>query len=197
MAQKLKRVFLVAISIFVLGFSSLTNAYAATPIYGYQNINGVGNVTVWLDYSSGVGYWQSYITNAANNWMYPGWSNPIYMNFVSNNYGSNMDFYLRNDAFWGGSMNVLAETRFFVNGGAQVYPWSSNWNYSEIYINHDVYSLPNVTNDMALGTTIHEMGHAFGLNHTTNVNSIMCQTGSGRVVQRVQQTDNDAINIIY
>ena len=100
MAQKLKRVFLVVISIFVLVFSSLTNAYAATPIYGYQYINGVGNVTVWLDYSSGVGYWQSYITNAVNNWMYPGWSNPIYMNFVSSNYGSNMDFYLRNDAFF-------------------------------------------------------------------------------------------------
>ena len=42
------------------------------------------------------------------------------------------------------------------------------------------------------------MGHAFGLMHNnSNQNSIMCQTGYGRIVQRVQSVDNDAINRKY
>ena len=50
----------------------------------------------------------------------------------------------------------------------------------------------------AIGTTIHKLGHAFGLAHyNNNIYSIMCQTGAGRIVQRVQKTDNDAINVIY
>lgn len=177
-----------------------TSAFAVTPMYGHKYVNGVGSVAVWLDYGSGVGYWSSYITNAANNWMYPGsgMSNPIYMNFVSSNYGSNMDFYLRYNDFWG-EPGVLAETKFYVNGPTQVNQWTTNWNFTNIYINHDSYSLPQITNDQALGTTIHEMGHAFGLDHyNTNSYSIMAQLGPGnRIVQRVQPTDNDSVNIIY
>lgn len=42
------------------------------------------------------------------------------------------------------------------------------------------------------------MGHAFGLDHNNpNPKSIMCQTGAGREVQRVQKTDSDAINRLY
>lgn len=47
------------------------------------------------------------------------------------------------------------------------------------------------------GTMTHEFGHAFGLAHTNNQYSIMCQTASGRIVQTVQQPDNDAINYLY
>ncbi|NCU34130.1 matrixin family metalloprotease [Candidatus Saccharibacteria bacterium] len=119
------------------------------------------------------------------------------MNFVSSNYGSNMDFYLRYNNFWGVS-GVLAETRFYSNTGSNIQPYTSNWSFANIYINHDGYSLPSISNDMALGTTIHEMGHAFGLAHyNNNQYSIMCQTGYGRKVQRVQKTDNDAINQLY
>ena len=53
---------------------------------------------------------------------------------------------------------------------------------------------PNFSNEQATGIIIHEFGHAFGLDHNnTNVNSIMCQTSYGRVVQKVQKVDNDAI----
>ena len=178
--------------------TKIVNYNTATQTYGNTKYTrGVGNVTVWINYNSGVGYWQSYINNARQNWMYPGWSNPIYMNFVSSNYGSQLDLHLKYKSFWG-SDSVLAETRFYSSTGARVQPQKSNWYYSEIYINHDAFSKPSFSNEQALGTVIHEMGHAFGLAHNnTNVNSIMCQTAYGRRVQRVQKTDNDAINRLY
>lgn len=172
-------------------------ANAATPIYGHKYNSGVGNVTVWLNYASGVGNWESYITNAVNNWMYPGWDNPIYINYVSSNVGSRMDFHLNSSSYFSSS-SVIAQTEFYLDGPYAANPWAQNWDFTEIHINNDQYSSPSITNEMALGTTIHEMGHAFGLDHyNTNPYSIMCQTYAGRISQRVQQVDNDAVNIIY
>lgn len=77
-------------------------------------------------------------------------------------------------------------------------PNAGNWLYTEIYIKDDNYKKSSFSNDQALGTLIHEMGHAFGLAHyNSNPNSIMCQASKGRNVQRVQKTDNDTINAIY
>lgn len=189
---------LVVIGAALLVLAPVTSVSAATPYFGKKFQNGVGNVSAWLDYSSGVGYWQSFITFAANNWMYTGvGANPIYINFVGSNNGSNIDFYRRSNSFWPIS-GVIAETRFYLASGSQISPSYSNWYYTNIYINHDEYSKPSFSDDQARGTTIHEMGHAFGLAHyNSNKYSIMCQTGYGRIVQRVQKTDNDTINILY
>jgi hypothetical protein len=179
-------------------FIPVTNAYAATPLLGKKYQNGVGNITAWLNYNSGVGYWQIYITSSANNWMYTGWSNPIYITFVSSNYGSNLDFHSNGKSYFGGSTNTLAVTKFFNSSGVEINPASSNWFYAEVHINDDAYKRSDFTNSQAHGTTRHEIGHALGLAHyNSNPNSIMCQTSSGRVVQSVQKIDNDAINILY
>lgn len=174
-------------------------ASAMTPHFnGHKFQNGVRNLTAWLNYSSGVGYWEWFITSAVNNWMYTGvGANPIYVTYVSSNNGSNLDFHRKNNSFWGDS-TTLAETRFFLRNNQRINPMTSNWFYAEIYINHDTYSNPNFSNDQALGTTIHEIGHALGLDHyNSNPYSIMCQTRYGRVVQRVQRTDNDTVNYLY
>lgn len=194
-SRMLSAVFIAA----VLCLASITDVYAATPTTGHRYINGVGNVAVWLNYNSGVGYWSTYITSGVNNWMYPGWSNPIYMNFVSSNYGSNMDFHLNNDAYFGGGMNYYAGTEYYSGSGSQIWsPPASNWAYAEIHINNNMFSLPSFTNAQAQGTIRHEMGHAFGLAHwNSNPYSIMCETGSGRIVQSVQLPDNDAIKTLY
>ena len=194
----IRRSLLAAVAAVFMALLPIASANAATPTFGYRYAGGVGNVTAWLNYSSGVGNWQWYITNAANNWMYPGWDNPVYISFTSSNVGSKLDFHQHNDAYFGGTHDVLAWTAFFSSTGGVVDPSSSNWTYAEIHINNDVYSSPGTSNEAALGTTIHEIGHAFGLAHyNANLFSVMCQTAAGRVVQRVTVVDNDAVNILY
>ena len=75
---------------------------ASTPVFGGKYKHGVGNVTVYIDNASGAGYWEVYMKGGVNNWMYPGsgMSNPIYMQFVSSNYGSKMDFYCKPNSYW-------------------------------------------------------------------------------------------------
>lgn len=76
---RVNKLYIAIFSIIALSLSPVSSAYASTPTLGHEYQNGVGNIAAWLDYSSGVGYWSSYITDAADNWMYPGWSNPIYV----------------------------------------------------------------------------------------------------------------------
>ncbi len=186
------------IAIAALCLFPTNNAFATTPTFGYRYQNGVGNLTAWINYASGVGYWQTYITGATNNWMYPGWDNPIYIHYASSNYGSNLDFHQNSNSYFLGGSSTLAWTRFFNGNGGEIYPWNTNWYYAEVHINNDAYRNPSFTNSQAQGTTTHEVGHALGLAHdNNNIYSIMCQTGYGRAVQTVQKVDNDAINILY
>ncbi len=192
----------VVIASVILCFALTANTHAVTPMIGHKYVNGVSNVSVWINYASGVGYWSTYITGGINNWMYTGWSNPIYMNVVSSNYGSMMDFHLSYDSYYPPTWVVYANTELYLNSGSQVFdPWPVNWNYAEIRINNDKFSLSSFSNAAAQGTVRHEMGHAFGLKHwpsgSVNVNSIMAGYLEGRAVQSVQLTDNDSINIIY
>lgn len=184
------------VSILSLFSISAALATTTTPAYPKSLVNGVGNVTVYINYNSGAGFWESFILNATNNWMYTGWKNPIYITHVSSNVGSTVDVFKQNKNYWPNGLadSVLAETKLFVSGGGVADPYSTDWKYAEIHINHDNFIKPSFTNDQALGTIIHEFGHAFGLAHNnSNQNSIMCQLGYGRQVQRVQKIDNDAI----
>lgn len=200
--MKRKHKFYVIAVIMTIVYSISTGSiFAATPRLGGRYSSGVGNITIFINYNSGAGYWESFIKNAANNWMYTGkGDNPIYISFVSSNYGSSMDIYSKRDSYWTkqGQYGVLAETFFYNSSSKKMQPNAGNWLYTEIYINDDNYKKSSFSNDQALGTLIHEMGHAFGLAHyNSNPNSIMCQTNKGRKVQRVQKTDNDTINAIY
>lgn len=189
-------------AILALCLFPVSSASAVTPMIGHKYINGVGNVPVWVHTADGVGYWQTYINGGVNNWMYTGWSNPIYMTFVSSNYGSMMDFHLSHDSYYPKGDVSYANTELYRADSTQIFnPWPDNWAFAEIRINNDKFTLPSFSNAAAQGTVRHEMGHAFGLNHWPNNNynqySIMAEYIKGRAVQSVQLTDNDSINIIY
>lgn len=110
--------------------------------------------------------------------------------------------YAKRNIYWaskGDGPNVLAETLFYDSNNRYFSPASiaKNWVWTEIYIHDDDFKKSSFSNDQALGTIIHEMGHAWGLTHPSDRYSIVCQTGSGRAVQRVQRQDNDAVNRLY
>lgn len=135
--------------------------------------------------------------------MYTGWNNPIYMNYVSSNTGSNMDFHANTSSYWTGtsaSTDTLASTKWFAGDGNSVtneyeVPISSWW-YAEIHINNDNFLQDWFTNDAAQGTIYHEMGHAFGLSDSTDFYSIMARYPY-RQVQTIQYGDNQGIVNLY
>ena len=177
-----------------------TYADTMTPVFGYKLTNGVSNVTVYIDSASGAGYWETYITSSANNWMYTGWDNPIYIQFVSSNYGSTFDIYAKPNTYWTnqGNYGVAAQTIHRSPNATAVSPSHNNWLYADIYINDDAFRSDSFTNTMAHGTVRHEMGHAFGLAEDyTNQYSIMYYSANGMQVSTVQECDNNAILYLY
>lgn len=201
----LKKIIKLCLLAFASLFICTTNVFASDgepPLLPGKYQNGVGNVTIYIDSASGANYWETYISGGANNWMYPGssMSNPIYIKFVSSNYGSNMDFYAKKKTFWDATVRntILAQTIHYDGSDNEIYGAKKDWYYAKIYINDDNFRKDSFSNSQAQGTIIHEMGHAFGLDeNNANTNSIMCQLGAHRAVQKVQVVDNNAINRKY
>ncbi|MBO5477937.1 MAG: hypothetical protein J6A15_09330 [Clostridia bacterium] len=174
-------------------FISFKKTYASSLFIGGKLERGVSNMNYYVD-SSANGY-TSLINAAVNNWVDTGYGwNPIYMNPVSSNYATDVDFYARyGDEI---SEGILARTSCYNINEASVNPSTSNWFFAKIEIN--VPTISNYSSYVQQGTIAHELGHAFGLDHqNNNVNSIMCQVGNGRVVQTVDQTSHNAINTLY
>ena len=196
---------LLALLLAITHINVVSAANTPTQPYGkHKYYKGVCNVTVYIDYASGAGYWENFIKVAVNNWMYTGHgANPIYMKYVSSNNGSTMDIYTKKNSYWvskGLGNSILAETLHYDSNWKYFNPKATvkNWVWTQIYINDDNFRKSSFSDEQAKGTIIHEMGHAFGLDHNNpNPKSIMCQTGAGREVQRVQKTDSDAINRLY
>ncbi|MEF9893366.1 matrixin family metalloprotease [Anaerorhabdus sp.] len=196
--NKRKIILCSIISLLCLSVGAI-NIYALTPTYNGKAEKGVGNTTIYIDSITGANYWETYMKSGANNWMYPGWSNPIYITFVSSNYGSTIDFYANDGSLWDGvGWTVFAETIFY-RYEQEFNPIDTNWNwtFSEITLNDTEFRKPTFSNEQAKGTVIHELGHSFGLQHDNNNRySIMCQSTS-RLVETVQKVDNDAIVAKY
>jgi hypothetical protein len=111
-------------------FSTIVTVSADTatqPFSTHKYTNGVGNILLYVDYSSGTWAWEPYIIQGINGWMYTGWDNPIYITAVSSNSGSNMDFYTDSGSYWGTGNGVLAETFHYNGSNVYVSPYSSDW----------------------------------------------------------------------
>ncbi len=110
-----------------------------------------------------------------------------------------MDIYTKTTSFWEdlgpSAQYILAETRFYNSSGVQQNPYT-NYVFTRIYLNDT--TMHNLSISNMSGTIAHVIGHTLGLAHNnTNVNSIMCQTAYGRVVQTVQAIDNTAVVNLY
>lgn len=192
--MKVKKLVILFLLFSALGliFSTQVSAYN---LIGGRFTRGVGNTCYYID--STASNYTARINAAANNWVYTGHgANPIYMTAVSSSRGTHMDFYGKTTTFFGGDSNVRGETRMFNSSSQDISGQVSytNWMFAEIYINTSVVA----TNTMVTqGTCAHEMGHAFGLNHTDDVNTLMYGYSNGRTTHVVTADENNGINAIY
>jgi hypothetical protein len=180
------------ISILVLCFNlQIASAATSTPTYRYNLTWNIRSIYYYTDSSAQSNYGTS-ISNAAQNWYYPGWTNslsPATRTTVQSN--SAIDFHTYYDIYDGA--NGYTDWRIF-GSSTVIDPNSTNWDWASISLN--VVSLSGRSSEDIQGVVAHEMGHAFALAHNnTNPYSIMCQERSGRAVYTVQKVDNDAFNL--
>ncbi len=196
----MKKFYLKLAVYIVLTIAILTlysSCYAITPSFTYKCSGGVSGYYYINEGTSNVFY--SLITAAAHNWEYTGYGdNPVYLTIKSNNDNTIIDIYNEYGTYWD-NPSILGETIHRDGSANRVDPYLNNWDYSEIHLNETYMSSNKITNSHAQGTIAHEMGHAFGLAHYNNnpTGSIMCQSFVPRIVQTVQQEDNEAINPKY
>lgn len=163
------------------------DAMTPTFLYGIKFSRGVNNTCYYVS-SSASGY-TSLINTAASQWA--NMSNNIVNNPVSSNYGTHIDFYSSNPS---NNTNLTSNTNAYTtiwdaNGVQLSFNGTSNYFYTEIVINNANY--------IDSSTIAHEMGHAYGLDHTSNTYSIMYTPKSNRLVSTPQSVDNDTINYLY
>lgn len=165
-----KKIFGVLLCITILASSliGVKTANTEPPALGGRMINGIGNVTVYIDSGSGATYWQRLIKDAVHNWMYTG--------------------------FGAKANNILAATSWRASNMSYIEPRTTNWYSADMYLHDSGLRKNDISDAQATGTMAHELGHGFGMNeNNSNPNSNMCQS-LYRVVQKV---DNDALNRLY
>lgn len=163
-----------------------TNAFAEGISKGGKMELGVKNVGVWI--SPDCEYTVS-IPRAIENWEYPGWWNPVNMSIVESKKWSTIDFYQEYTPY----SNVNAYTAYYYSDGSALLVGESetnNWRYTKIHLNES--NMGNRPSYKNVATIIHEIGHAFGLNHVSSKYSIM-YAGDDRYVYKVTKDANDAI----
>jgi hypothetical protein len=193
-----KKIFFLLLFLTIFVFPKSVMATTATPTFKKKLTWNIESVYYYLT-STATDY-SNLIRDAADNWVHTGYGyNKLYPNTrASKQSNGTVDFSSYNDS----SSLTIAFTLFFkrANGTtgtiSEVHPDIENWLFAEIHINNPVMKSLNTYNQK--GTIVHEFGHAWGLAHNqTNPSSVMCQLGSGRKVNTVQEVDNNAFNSKY
>ena len=172
-----------------------------TPVYPGSLSSGITNISYWYEGSLNMqNYYASKIVNAANDWNTK--SSKISTFYKANNVlTSRIDFYVKSNGFYILNSNILALTQMYATkdgtsnlGNPQDGQFLYDWNYVKVFINNS--TMLSITANGRQGTLAHEIGHALGLSHSTNNNSIM-STYANRNVQTVQNVDITALHGKY
>lgn len=205
MKRKKQIIFIILTMLMLIILGSLcTNVYAVTPTFWGACSRGV-SVYYYIENGTNNAFYQR-IKDAAYNWEHTGHGlNPIYLYEKSSSSGTAMDFFAKPSSFWGtNGSSIDGQTSMRNSSGTEINPESSNWLYSEIYINSTLLSGDSrYTDAIRQGVIAHEMGHAFGLKHyvyTDYARSLLYPyTFSTNNLRSVVVTaeDNEAINAKY
>jgi len=153
----------------ILSMLMCTQAFAVVK-YGHKLSRGVSNLCYYVDSTA-----NSYISSINSGkvaWtQYWDDNSIIRMTAVSSTSGSSMDFYGKNSSFFDTDYrSIAAQTAFFNSNSVAVNPNSTNWFYTDVYINRD--NMPSASYSRSV-IMAHEMGHTLGLDDTNSEVDIM------------------------
>lgn len=198
MRQRRRWLLLLAVAAaLVLALSEPLGAYTT---YNRHVLNGgVGNYGAnnrfYYITSSALGH-EGDITSAMWDWIHTtqrlGITTPISWLRTTTQSQSVMDIY--HNTYYDAGTGIIAETQWILNGSS-VNPYLTNWNWGKIKLNTPVFD--PLSDFHERGSIAHEMGHLFGLGHTSVTNRVMCELGNGRTVNACQADDANGINYLY
>ncbi|MBO5141781.1 MAG: matrixin family metalloprotease [Clostridia bacterium] len=153
----------------ILSMLMCTQAFAVE-LYGKKLSRGISNFCYYVD--SSASSYTSAINSAKNRWSSSIDDNcPFNMTAVSSSSGSTADYYGKSSSYFGQYANsIIAETQFYSSSSVQVSPYSTNWFYTETFINKGI--MPS-NSTSRITVMAHELGHTFGLDDSTHAGDIM------------------------
>lgn len=184
--KKFRTSFMFILSyICVVGY--LTSLSAVNVLPG-KYINGVSSINYYLsaDYNW---YGQQVPVDGMNRWQYN--SSYIRFNRQYNNYGTKLDWYISYNGTYG-NYGTLGHTEFWGSNETMISP-SYNWYYAKIFLNSDTNLTALRGYDAVVGTASHEVGHALGLDHTSNAYEVMSQSS----IRKVQTPTSNEIYAVH